>query len=129
MLAIGKKALFWPIKALDPSRGVVFVNTDGDKATGVISSLEEKHPSSGKLVNSTESRLVLGLIKILLWAGLEGTSIGVISPYRSQVTMIQEYLRNNHIYNVEASTIDKYQGKDKTVVIASFVRSNSEQKV
>lgn len=65
--------------------------------------------------------------------------LGVICPYRNQVTHIKQRLRlhkqqqqqhdiqmpNNDSESIEVSTVDQYQGRDKDVVIISFVRSSN----
>lgn len=50
--------------------------------------------------------------------------IGVISPYRSQLKIITAKV--SEYKSIEISTVDKYQGKDKEVIIISLVRSNPE---
>ena len=70
---------------------------------------------------------------IPLQYGLSAGSIGVVSSHRHQETCIREKLighcRGDDLSNVEVSTVDKYQGRDKACVIASFVRSNPEGNV
>lgn len=34
-----------------------------------------------------------------------------------------------HINKVEVNTVDKYQGRDKSVIMVSFVRNNSDGNV
>ena len=47
----------------------------------------------------------------------------VISPYRPQLKLIQASP------DVEVSTVDQFQGRDKSCVILSMVRSNHSQSV
>jgi len=48
--------------------------------------------------------------------------IGVITPYRQQVKVLREGLRSGGHSDVEVNTVDQYQGRDKSVVIISFVK-------
>ena len=61
---------------------------------------------------------MLGALK----AGIDQTQISLISPYRPQL----KYLANEDFADVEVSTIDKYQGRDRDCVVISLVRSNSD---
>ncbi|CAM9411337.1 unnamed protein product, partial [Discosporangium mesarthrocarpum] len=77
------------------------------------------------LVNLIESQLVRILIWGLASAGVNLGYVGVICPFRSQVRLLQAELRPL-FPEVEVNTIDKYQGRDKQVIVVSFVRSNPE---
>ena len=71
------------------------------------------------------------MIEGLLTCGLDASSIGVISPFRAQLRLLDE---NESIHNwvkegLEVSTIDRFQGRDKSVIVLSFVRSNTKGKV
>ena len=48
--------------------------------------------------------------------------IGVITPYREQVKLLREGLRCAGDSDVEVNTVDQYQGRDKSVIIISFVK-------
>jgi DNA replication ATP-dependent helicase Dna2 len=62
-----------------------------------------------------------------LSCGIDATSIGVITVYRSQLKIIQHLL--NHREKVEMHTADKFQGRDKEIVVISLVRSNDQGNV
>lgn len=122
----------WLDYALDPNKPVLFLNTDtvniSEKPQSYpfqIKGLEEKGRGSdkkgGTLVNRTEKDLVYMIVEGLLSNGLPPSDIGIISPYRSQIRIL---LRDD----IEVSTIDRYQGRDKKVIILSLVRSNSKNK-
>ena len=51
-----------------------------------------------------------------------------MSVYRSQLKLLSHLLTPDHP-NVEIHTADRFQGRDKEVVIISLVRSNSEKYV
>ncbi|CAG5133176.1 unnamed protein product [Candidula unifasciata] len=110
----------WMKNALSCSleRSVVFVDT------GKVSCAET---SDGKgITNVTEAELVVSLVRTLIKANVSEDEIGVISPYRSQVRLIkQKILGCGDLLNVEVNTVDQYQGRDKSIIAVSFVRSQS----
>uniref|UniRef100_A0A673GAX9 DNA replication ATP-dependent helicase/nuclease n=1 Tax=Sinocyclocheilus rhinocerous TaxID=307959 RepID=A0A673GAX9_9TELE len=59
-------------------------------------------------------------------AGCRASDIGVIAPYRQQLKTISSLLQGDAFKALEVNTVDKYQGRDKSVIIVSFVRSNPE---
>ncbi len=54
---------------------------------------------------------------------LKPEHIGVISPYDDQVPLLTDMLKDT---GVEVKTVDGFQGREKEVIIVSFVRSNPE---
>ena len=52
---------------------------------------------------------------------LDEISVGIISPYRRQVSLIEESIIKQ---NKNAQTIDSFQGQEKDLIIVSLVRSN-----
>lgn len=59
-----------------------------------------------------------------LQVGVSAGDIGVIAPYRSQVLYLREYLDQGQSRSeVEVNTVDQYQGRDKNIIIISFVMS------
>ena len=61
---------------------------------------------------------------------MEPDEIGIIAPYRSQVFLIRSRLTEGEGHwrsKVEVNTVDQYQGRDKSVIIISFVRSSEDQ--
>ncbi|CAM9297636.1 unnamed protein product, partial [Phaeothamnion confervicola] len=80
--------------------------------------------SGGRVVNPTECQVVELLVWALHRSGVCGREIGVITPFRAQLRLLEATLRRRFPL-VEVNTIDKYQGRDKHIVIVSFVRSNA----
>uniref|UniRef100_A0A670IW97 DNA replication ATP-dependent helicase/nuclease DNA2 n=1 Tax=Podarcis muralis TaxID=64176 RepID=A0A670IW97_PODMU len=80
----------------------------------------------GGVSNMTEARLVLFLTSMFIKAGCKPSDIGVISPYRHQLKIITDLMTSSFIKNVEVNTVDKYQGRDKSIIIVSFVRNNAD---
>lgn len=55
---------------------------------------------------------------------LSKNEIGVISPYSAQVDQIK-----NLELNIEVSTVDGFQGREKEIIIISLVRSNNSKEI
>nr|GEY09077.1 DNA replication ATP-dependent helicase/nuclease DNA2 [Tanacetum cinerariifolium] len=72
----------WLKKVLDPLRQVIFINTD------LVPGLEVK---DGKTVNNPlEAYIITEITDKLTCQGIRGEDIGVITPYNSQVNLIQQ---------------------------------------
>ncbi|KAJ8416071.1 hypothetical protein AAFF_G00380930 [Aldrovandia affinis] len=108
----------WVRAALEPHNPVCFLDTAEVPAPETV----EKWGVS----NHREAVLVHYIVHLLLKAGCKASDIGVIAPYRQQLTAILGLLRGPAFSAVEVNTVDKYQGRDKSVIIVSFVRSNME---
>jgi hypothetical protein len=97
----------WMTDVIDPSHPVVFVDTDSirshtanSQSAITLSSLDGAHSLSttsglerttgkrgkGNVVNDTEAVLVRQVVHGLLECGMETSQIGVICPFRSQVS-------------------------------------------
>ncbi|XP_067626316.1 putative helicase mov-10-B.1 [Eurosta solidaginis] len=93
---------------------------------------EEVDPESGSISNWPEIKVVFDYVNNLLEKGLgdgrklEETDIGIITPYRSQYMAIQEELNAARLFQIEAGSVETYRGKEKAIIIASFVRSKSK---
>ncbi|XP_071985683.1 DNA replication ATP-dependent helicase/nuclease DNA2 isoform X2 [Engystomops pustulosus] len=111
----------WVKDVLDPSNPVCFLNTQE------IPALETEEKCG--ISNWIEAKLVFLLTSVLLKAGCKPSDIGIIAPYRQQLKVISGYLMNLPCSGVEVNTVDKYQGRDKSVIILSFVRSNIDGKL
>ncbi|KAF7247421.1 DNA replication ATP-dependent helicase/nuclease DNA2 [Varanus komodoensis] len=106
----------WLKETLDPNNPVCFLNTEKVSAP--------EQTEKGGISNVTEARLVLFLTTLFIKAGCKPSDIGVISPYRHQLKIITDLMTNSYINKVEVNTVDKYQGRDKSIIIVSFVRNN-----
>lgn len=60
-------------------------------------------------------------------AGCKPGDIGVIAPYRQQLKCISALLQSSAFSGVEVNTVDRYQGRDKSLIVLSFVRSTAEE--
>ncbi|KAM8924632.1 DNA replication ATP-dependent helicase/nuclease DNA2 [Pelodytes ibericus] len=111
----------WIKDALEPSNPVCFLNTEKIPALET----EEK----GGVSNWIEAKLVYHLTSLLLKAGCKPSDIGIIAPYRQQLKVISGYFTMLPSHAIEVNTVDKYQGRDKSIIIMSFVRSNIDGKL
>ena len=111
----------WLRDLLSPSRKAVFVNTDP------LLPASREAESGSRITNPFEASLCTQLVESLICSGVPQTDIGVITLYRSQLALIKHDLR--HRAGVEMHTADKFQGRDKEVVVLSLVRSNESQNV
>lgn len=103
---------------------MVFLDTDGVPAPET----RAEHLVS----NETEAQLVHQLACALLRAGLQPSSLGIISPYRHQLKLITQVFNrdaNGKQNEIEINTVDKYQGRDKACIVVSLVRSNEHSNV
>ncbi|KFV40910.1 DNA replication ATP-dependent helicase/nuclease DNA2, partial [Tyto alba] len=60
-------------------------------------------------------------------AGCKPSDIGIISPYRHQLKTITDLMTKLKENRVEVNTVDKYQGRDKSIIIVSFVRNSYDE--
>ena len=88
----------------------------------------ETSDEEGSKANIRESEIVVNYIEKLLSFGVSPSDIGVITPYNAQVEFLREKIRKDH-QNIEISSVDGFQGREKEVIIISMVRSNSNKEV
>ncbi|XP_020857019.1 5'-3' DNA helicase ZGRF1 isoform X1 [Phascolarctos cinereus] len=78
--------------------------------------------------NVAEAAFTLKLIQSLIASGIEGSMIGVITLYKSQMYKLCTLLSTVHcdhatLKAVQVSTVDAFQGAEKEIVILSCVRT------
>ncbi|MDL2294892.1 AAA domain-containing protein, partial [Ruminococcaceae bacterium OttesenSCG-928-D13] len=63
--------------------------------------------------------------------GSKGFSIGIITPYRAQLNLIQRRLKSVQLKNigVEINTVDAFQGSQRDIILYSTVRSSSGNQI
>lgn len=98
-------------------------------STSKIEKREEEQKGTGKI-----NRLNAEIIKNILLEIFEGINnnnlnktIGIITPYKAQVSFLKEYLYNNindfKDRNIDIGTVDSFQGSDRDYIIYDSVRS------
>jgi len=108
----------WVTDVLSPERKVVFINTD------TLSPRPLEVCSGARITNATEVTLTAQAVLGLIAQGIAPSEIGVITFYRSQLALMKQSLKHTEADGVEMHTADKFQGRDKEVVLVSCVRSN-----
>jgi predicted DNA helicase len=95
---------------------LLFIDTRGSETF-----TERTRRGSTSKENAGEAKLVKEIAERLLRMGIKPADIAIISPYDDQVALIKQALR---VDGLEVKTVDGFQGREKEVVIVSFVRSN-----
>uniref|UniRef100_A0A672Y999 DNA replication ATP-dependent helicase/nuclease n=1 Tax=Sphaeramia orbicularis TaxID=375764 RepID=A0A672Y999_9TELE len=107
--------LSWIQDSLLPTNPVCFLDCSMVPA---LESVEQ-----GGVSNQTEAALIRVLLSLLIKAGCKPSDIGVIAPYRQQLKTISALLQSSAFTGVEVNTVDRYQGRDKSAIVLSFVKS------
>ncbi|BCD62551.1 hypothetical protein NitYY0826_C1429 [Nitratiruptor sp. YY08-26] len=99
---------------------LVFVDTKGLEA-------KERLPDrSTSYENIIEAGIVKALVDELLAMSAKEEYIGVITPYAAQVKRIKKMFEEPL---VEIKSVDGFQGREKEIIIISFVRSNERREI
>ena len=137
----------WLHDLLDPSAPVRFINTDYLADGG-----GREEARGARIVNPGEARIVARLVDALLVCGVPASEIGVLTHYRSQLAVLRRALRHTapagsgrpgsshrpatlptqagfEHGEIEMHTADRFQGRDKSVVVLSLVRSNAARSI
>ncbi len=71
--------------------------------------------------NSNEAKIAIKLVKLFMAYGIVNSSeIGVITPFRNQITEIKKYLENNNNeHQLIIDTVERYQGDERKIIIFS----------
>jgi len=104
----------WLSEALDPEQPVSFLDTVN------IDAGERQRTGSTSRENPVEAEVVFKIIDRLL-PQMPAKNIGVISPYDDQINQLDS---RNKEENLEIKTVDGFQGREKEIIVISFVRSN-----
>nr|XP_021528500.1 DNA replication ATP-dependent helicase/nuclease DNA2 [Aotus nancymaae] len=115
----------WLMGVFEPSNPVCFLNTD--KVIKIFSSVSLIFCIKFK-EQCLRNYFIMGNMDRFRAnsAGCNPSDIGIIAPYRQQLKIINDLLAHSSVGMVEVNTVDKYQGRDKSIVLVSFVRSNKD---
>jgi len=92
--------------------------------------MEEVKDEEESTMNEGEAAVSIAHAKLLVESGVRASDIGIITPYSAQVTCLK-MLRNKDakLKDLEISTVDGFQGREKEAIIITMVRSNSKKEV
>ena len=107
---------------LSPCHALGFIETSR------INALEFQPEGSTSYENFEEAKICLELVEELLKMGVKKEDIGVITPYAAQVKLLKELFAEKGL-KVEINSVDGFQGREKEVIIISFVRSNEDGEI
>lgn len=110
----------WLTRVLSPASPALFLNTD------TLQPPAREEAKGARIVNPSEARLVSTLVSSLIALGIPPQEIGVMTHYRSQLALLKHHIGRT---GVEMHTADRFQGRDKEVIVLSLVRSNEEGKI
>lgn len=86
---------------------------------------EEVSQYGTSFINKNEAAIVEEIIRHLFKNGVVEQQIGVITPYEGQRSYIMSKVFENEPGNLEISSVDGFQGREKDFIIVSLVRSNT----
>ena len=104
-------------KICNPEHIITFVDID---------SHEKSRRGSTSKENEKEAEKVKKVVANLLEKGIDYKNIGVISPYDDQIDILDKMVSAE---NLEIKTVDGFQGREKDVIILSFVRANEKGEI
>ncbi|KAL1543277.1 RNA helicase [Salvia divinorum] len=89
-----------------------------------IQGCDEREGNNPSWFNRIEASKTVEMIKVLIEEkGVKEEEIGVIAPYRKQVSKIKEALECLGNTNVKVGSVEQFQGQERKVIIVSTVRS------
>ncbi|KAK1306865.1 hypothetical protein QJS10_CPA10g00183 [Acorus calamus] len=92
--------------------------------------MEEKKDEEDSTMNEGEAAVAIAHAKRLVEGGVRPSDIGIITPYAAQVVLLRIMRsKDDKLKEIEISTVDGFQGREKEAIIISMVRSNSKKEV
>ncbi len=133
-LTVKDNVLSFDSDALMLNKPVDFIDTAGCGYNETI------NPESSSISNPEEAQLLIKHLTLLLAEHKQfdknehQIKIGIISPYKEQVILLQDLVADNeelHEYKkqIAIKTIDGFQGQEKDIIYISLVRSNETKEI
>jgi predicted DNA helicase len=116
-IKISKFGNFWD-RILDPENVICFLDTSKSEEK-----FERVRAESFSKENPFEVEIVKSILEKMFEAGIKKEWVGVITPYDDQLDLLRRALGEL----VEINTVDGFQGREKEIILISFVRSNKEK--
>ena len=108
---------FWD-KILNPENVICFLDTSKSEEK-----FEKTRTGSTSKENPFEVEIIKLILDKMLKIGIKKEWIGVITPYDDQLDLLRKSLKDL----VEINTVDGFQGREKEIILISFVRSSKEK--
>lgn len=89
-----------------------------------IAGEDEQEDGSPSWFNESEARVCIDKLRWLYSFGLKSDEIGIITPYKGQISKIKSLLQTDEITPCKVATIEEFQGGERRVIILSMVRSS-----
>lgn len=101
----------------------------------IADAAEERDSTTASVGNPTEAAFAIQLVRILCKRYLADSSrtwqVGILTPYRAQMRLLQRALGQAGLsatgkatsFTIEVDTVDAFQGREKDIVIFSAVRT------
>ncbi|BBM97873.1 ATP-dependent RNA/DNA helicase IGHMBP2 [Marchantia polymorpha subsp. ruderalis] len=107
--------------AVDPT--LILIDTAG-------CDLDEVKDDADSTMNEGEAKVAVAHALRLLDAGVKASDIGIITPYNAQVGVLRLMRAGDKkLADIEISSVDGFQGREKEAIIISMVRSNEKHEV
>lgn len=92
--------------------------------------MEEKKDEEESTMNEGEAAVAIAHSMRLIKSGVPASEVGIITPYAAQVVLLKVLRsKESKLKDVEISTVDGFQGREKEAIIISMVRSNTNKEV
>jgi len=130
LLKADRSVAHWTIA--NDTEPIVYIDTAG-------AGFEETE-SDGAIYNLGEASFLKSHLKTAIATWVRSSpieqwpSIGIIAPYRKQVSVLKEMLEQDEELRpyaaiIKVQTIDSFQGQEKDIIYISLTRSNNEQQI
>jgi predicted DNA helicase len=116
-IKISRFGNFWD-RILDTENVICFLDTSKSEEK-----FERVRAESFSKENPFEVEIVKSILEKMFEAGIKKEWVGVITPYDDQLDLLRRALGEL----VEINTVDGFQGREKEIILISFVRSNKEK--
>ncbi|KAL2651637.1 hypothetical protein R1flu_019765 [Riccia fluitans] len=92
--------------------------------------LDEVKDEADSTMNEGEAKVAIAHARRLLESGIKAGDIGIITPYNAQVGVLRLMRSGDKkLTEIEISSVDGFQGREKEAIIISMVRSNEKKEV
>lgn len=110
------------------NEALTFIDTAGCSFEEKLNGTSTTNPEEASFLMDHLTNLVQNLSR---YPKNEFPSVAVISPYKQQVQLLNDLLKENDVLstfsnNISINTIDSFQGQERDVVYISLTRSNNE---